>query len=384
MVLHIFHDDKFIDLTINQINSVDKGNNKYVVITNSQEYALKYVKSHDAEIIVEDSEEYHALISSLSKYNAVVIHYLCSVKAKIMALSSLDVKFVWMIWGGDAYQLIKTGSIGKKNKEIELTIYYLFVKNKIKRAFKYLLFNFSQKTIKKTQNEILNIIPRFKYFTTIIPSEKEIVTKHLPLKATYLPYSYGSIEMHVPPAMQHRNINGGNILVGNSGDPTNNHLLVFNILKGCDITHRKIITPLSYGFQPYIDQVKDLGFIQFQSDFTPLIDFMKLDEYYNLLTTCSVCIMAHDRQQALGNILMMGWLGAKVVVSEKSPVYDFLKNLGVTVFSIERNLDFKKACDLDHPLTNEEITQNRNAILSYYGEEIVKQRTLYFLKHISE
>ena len=49
-------------------------------------------------------------------------------------------------------------------------------------------------------------------------------------------------------------------LIGNSGDPTNNHLDVFDFLKKHDIGNRNIYVPLSYGgSKRYREVVKDVG-----------------------------------------------------------------------------------------------------------------------------
>lgn len=384
MILHIFHDDKFIDLTIDQIEEVSNYQNKYVVVVPSKNYSLIYVKAtNKVKVIVEYSELYFSLIDSLPVYQAVVIHYLCDVKARIINKATKKVTFVWMIWGGDAYPLMDKGAIGRINKKIEFDIYRLFVKSFFKRAIKFIFLFLQLNKQNKNDIDIKQAISKFDFFTTVLPEEKSIITKYLKLKAIHIPYSYGSINSIIPKEFSSLTTNGDNILIGNSGDPYNRHFKSLKKAVNIKQFKGKIIMPLSYGYDPYIKKCLVDGYRLFGNRFNPIINFLPLSEYYKILRGCSVCIMHHDRQQALGNILMMGWIGAKVFLSENNPIFLFLKELGLIVFSIENELIPQAKKNIFSPLSDQEIQNNRNAILSYYSKEAVYQRTRNFLHVIS-
>lgn len=383
MILHIFHDDKFINITIDQTEQISNHQNKYVVIVPSEDHSLVYVnKTNKIEVIVEYSELYYSLIDSLPKYQAVVIHYLCDFKARIINKAKSTVTFVWMIWGGDAYELINKGPIGKTNKRIEFNIYNLFVNNKVKRAIKFLLLNLQSYKQEKIDPDVKLAVNRFKFFTTILPEEKQIITKYLKLKAIHIPYSYGSIENFIPNEFLLSTTNGNNILIGNSGDPYNHHFKALRKIARIKHAEGKIIMPLSYGYDPYIKKCLLEGHKLLGNRFKPLSKFLPLDEYYKIIRSCSICIMHHDRQQALGNILMMGWIGAKIFLSEKNPTFHFLQKLGLIVFSTESDL-IPNNKTIFTPFSDKDKFKNRDVILSYYSKEAVYERTLNFLNTIT-
>ena len=53
MIVHLFEDQKFVDITIENFESVSSGLNKYVVFSNNKK--LKYVSKEDDVILLPDS-----------------------------------------------------------------------------------------------------------------------------------------------------------------------------------------------------------------------------------------------------------------------------------------------------------------------------------------
>jgi hypothetical protein len=62
---------------------------------------------------------------------------------------------------------------------------------------------------------------------------------------------------------------------------------------------------------------------------------MDKQDYYLKISSCSVCIMNHLRQQALGNISMMLFWGAKVFLNNDNILYKYLKDSGFFVYPID-------------------------------------------------
>ena len=91
--------------------------------------------------------------------------------------------------------------------------------------------------------------------------------------------------------------------------------------------------------------------------------------------------MNHYRQQAMGNILIALWMGAKLFLSLRNPAYSFLNNMGVKLFSIEKDL-YKNKISLDG-LFEKDIFNNREILKKYYGHEQVLERTRNLLNTIS-
>ena len=84
----------------------------------------------------------------------------------------------------------------------------------------------------------------------------------------------------------------------------------------------------------------------------------------------------HERQQAMGNIYTALNMGCKVFLSNTSPVFTFLKKLGVYVYSIQNDLS---TSEINTPLTEEEKSHNRNIIYSMYNEKQFRSNFNYIL-----
>jgi hypothetical protein len=98
------------------------------------------------------------------------------------------------------------------------------------------------------------------------------------------------------------------------------------------------------------------------------VDFMPLHDYNNYLEQCGIVIMNHYRQQAVGNVLTMLWMGAKVYLDERNSLYHYLKRIGVYVFSIQKDLHEDNP-DLFLLLNVEERNENRNILKAEIGQD---------------
>lgn len=160
-------------------------------------------------------------------------------------------------------------------------------------------------------------------------------------------------------------LNENRIQVGNSATFSNNHLEVFTLLEQLQV-NAEIFCPLNYGDENYAKCIEDKGNSVFGSNFKALLEFLPLQDYNNLQASCGIVIMNHYRQQAAGNIICALINGSKVFMSINSPLYKHFKNLGVSIFCLEEDLNSKKDLKL---LTKEEIKTNRDILQSYYSRK---------------
>ena len=138
------------------------------------------------------------------------------------------------------------------------------------------------------------------------------------------------------------------------------------ILSKLDIGSRRVIVPLSYsGKKGYVDHVLQSGRLLLGENFSPLLDFMPLDEYNRLQSDVSVALFGNWRQEAIGNIIVALYLEAKVFLSHVNPVYEWAQSHGLTVYELEK-LSQK---ELDTPLDRETKLKNRQILLSLYTKE---------------
>lgn len=174
---------------------------------------------------------------------------------------------------------------------------------------------------------------------------------------------------------------GQNILLGNSASETNNHLEMFGILSKHDLKSRKVIVPLSYGNSEYRLNIIDAGKRVLRDAFVPLVDYMPLNEYSSIMASCSVVIMNHLRQQALGNIGTALYQGAHVFLDPSNPAYQFFKEKKAVVHSTQNLLSDSL------PLTglnDEEISQNRAVLESFWGQEQVRANVKALLAKVRD
>ena len=124
-----------------------------------------------------------------------------------------------------------------------------------------------------------------------------------------------------------------NVLIGNSTDPTNEHISIFDMIES-EIDHiGKIYCPLSYGLHnDYKDKIIDEGYKRFGDKFVPLTKFMSINEYVDFLKIIDVAIFNHNRQQAMGNTLTLLSLGKIVYMRSGTNSFESLTKRGFMVF----------------------------------------------------
>src|SRR5690606_36098954 len=118
---------------------------------------------------------------------------------------------------------------------------------------------------------------------------------------------------------------------GNSATFANNHFDVLKLIKNGNINNQLVI-PLSYGNQKYKTVLQNYCATAFGAQAEILSDFIPKEQYFDLLRECQFVVMGHLRQQAMGNIYASLYMGAKLFLFKKNPVFDFLKGLGILVF----------------------------------------------------
>lgn len=366
MILHLVPDEKFIDFAFGLFDKVTS-DNRFMAITNSD---FKYIKTKKIEkLSIEDSMK-KTFIDSLSKYDFVVIHGFTFNILNIVLKASVDIRFVWLGWGFDYYDIICKN---KYNKLLLIKTFRLWIKNNKKLFFINSIKNlFPQKTKK------IEAIRRIKYFAPVLPNEYEMIKKAVKgFDAKYITFSYADIGDCIKGLSGVKGGLGPNVLLGNSSTYTNNHLEAIDLLSYLKIDERRIVTPLSYGDEKYRDCILDYGFLKLGKNFSPLTDFLHISDYNEILVSCSVVVMNHIRQQAMGNIIWMMYLGAKVYLHPKSPAFIFFETEGAHVFSTE-TLNVKNTTAFDC-LSQQEVSNNRHVLEQHWSVVNVENKVINLL-----
>jgi dTDP-N-acetylfucosamine:lipid II N-acetylfucosaminyltransferase len=370
-ILHLAPDYIFTDLAYKNFESVAPLCNTF--LTPSLNKKLNYIKETPVKIINPFSFKNPYFMRSLEKYDFIVLHSLNTFNQEIVAHTSSDLKFVWIGMGHDYYDIIyedPESLYQEKTRNIVKNLSY----NKEKTIND--LLNQLSKSILYKNLEKKAIIKKINFFSPVLENEYKMVSSKFSFNfPDYIDWNYGNTER-----MIESNLNGNNILLGNSATPTNNHLEVLDFLRTQNLSEKKIICPLSYGDSEYANILRNKGKAYFGDAFSSLDEFMPYKNYINLISSCSNVIMNHHRQQGLGNVLPMLYLGAKVFLNEKNPLYDYYKERGVVIFAMDEL--YNNPSLLDFHLSEEDIEKNRQILKVRFSEKTILNKTENLIKKV--
>jgi len=360
MIVHLFEDQKFVDITIENFESVSSGMNKYIVFSDNDK--LRYISRKEDVIVLPNSSYKLDVDLVYEDCQLLIIHFLTPLNLFILKNKPLQVKVIWSVWGSDAYDHFRDQNIFEPlTRNIRNKSFYHFIKPSILYTY-YHLLRYRVKPISKE----LKLLENINYISTVLPNEFQRIRDEFNLVAKFVDYNYG-VNKFTPLL----NIKlGDSIFVGNSATTSNNHLDIFDIIKN---TNKKILVPLSYGaydFKDYKSRIISNGNEVFKNNFIPITSYLPINDYNKLLLSCNSVIMYHIRQQALGNIFNSLFFGMRVFLNIKSVTYIFLKDQGMIIFDLKK--DYKL---LGIELNNEEKLINKKIVLSLRGREVINEKT---------
>lgn len=355
-ILHCIYDDKFMDGTIRVYNSDDRHENTYAyVFSKENDKNLEYTKYRDILHICETE-----FLKLASVYDVIILHSLKCMSLKVIASIPLKCKVIWYGWGFDLYN--------GADPAVKLNLLYDRTKKIIKRTqtrnrLKDLLY---QPFRLRDRYQLKKALIRVDYFSGVFPFEYELLKNARPyLHAKKLDFYYGDTNFFIDESVNNIvETDHKNFILGNSGDPSNNHCDALDYLKNIELPQEaRFIIPMNYGgntcYRKYVAEYANNIF----HDNTYVLDsFLPLNEYLKLVSKCQVAIFFHERQQASDNILMQLQYGAKVYLSETCLTYTYLKDKGYKVYSLQRDID-----EIMTPLSKEDVIHNRSLLVKQYS-----------------
>lgn len=152
-----------------------------------------------------------------------------------------------------------------------------------------------------------------------------------------------------------------NIQLGNSADPSNNHIEVLKKLEKYKNEDIKIFVPLSYGDQDHAKEVIRYGKNIFKDKFIPLTEFIPFEKYLEFLGEIDIAIFAHKRQQAMGNTITLLGLGKKVYMRSDISPWQLFKDIDVKVYDV---------ANIEIDLIDKQVQkENQEKIKEYFSQE---------------
>ncbi len=340
MILHVCILDKFIPSFIEFMQeNFDVEEHQFWVSGNKEKYKYKKAKN----IYQTKKGKFQSIVSliylayMLNRADKIIIHSLFNQKV-VIALAMMPwllKKCYWMIWGGDLY-----------------------------------VHKFSERNIKWKIREIFRrpVIKNMGNLVTYIKGDVDLARSWYGATGQYHECIMYPSNMYKNLNIQKKETNEINIQVGNSADPSNNHIEVLEKLLKYKDESICIYTPLSYGNSEYADKVISLGSEWFGKKFIPLVNFMPFEEYINILGSIDVAIFNHKRQQAMGNIITLLGLGKMVYMRNDTTQWSFFEDKNVFVKDVEKISDILALEELS-AIGNQDKNINIDIIKKYFSKE---------------
>lgn len=360
-ILHIFDNETIVKHTILLFEKLVEFNQHYVIIINADYICDKnFNNNKNIFHVVLNKNTPNELAAIINNYDVIFFQALSYIKAKVLLKYRFSNKiFVWGLWGYDLYNFV-----AYKNSNEKLFNNYKkpTLAGKIRDFYAYnVVYKYA--------------IKKIDYCLFLLESDYLLLKKTLKIKAKWVSNCYQTIEQ-ITKEVQDFKTDGNSILIGNSSNASNKHAYIFNKLNSA--MGRKVICPLNYGDSEYRMNIVEVGKEKYKDSFFPLEEYLPFSLYLQLIRECSVTIMAHERQQAFGTILLMLYGGSKVYLSELSPLFNYLLMSGFAVFSIEKDLNENSL----HELDAENKYKNKLIAINMFNESVILEKQRNILNEI--
>lgn len=375
VILHLVFDGILFDIVYHRFEEMEKYENRFLLDAVGDNVQLKYIKNTDKLIIV-DSLELWAQEIANPDVDIIYLHGLWQNYLKALDYIRKDVVVMWWCYGMEIYEdcLGWPPLLPLKLYKPRTHMFYLKSKGKkgiIPAEVRY-SFPKTYTLIKKTYNMLIGkrddslrlfelFLSRIDFaFTPLEMELSELKRKHPFIKAE--PFKLFGKSVIKDPLLLHNRT--GCLLLEHSANITNNHLDIIAAIKKkkLDLNKRDIFIPLGYGIQALAERVKkDANFEG--ANVHCLMESLPLEDYKEMICSCTHAIYGMIRQSGLGNIYLCFRKGIKVFFFKDSILYKHFKASGFCIFSIEDDLNDK---NLQEPLTPEQAENNYNTFYSIF------------------
>lgn len=383
MYLHLAPDEKFIDQAWAAFERAAPGRNTFVVLGNGP---LRHVRAFAPDRAELSQLLTRKRLASLAGYDAVFLHSLDPVARSVVFRAPPETNFAWIGWGYDYYHLLapRQALLLPLTAGLESTRpataprrsesrYAGSVFERMRGMPARIAFHRERRRLQPGGRLEWAMLDRIAHFAPVLPGEyRRMVARHPGFRPAFASWNY-RIDLDTAALLAGPDRRSPHILVGNSATPESNHADAFAWILDSGL-QGDVLCPLSYGDPGYRDAVAALGSQLLGARFRPIFDFLDEDAYARLVASCSHMVMAHIRQQGLGNILLALQAGVRIVLRTDNPVHPFLAGLGIGVATF----DGFSAADRDPP-GDVEVSGHRERVRAFFGEENHHRRTLAFL-----
>jgi hypothetical protein len=369
-IAHLAFDQKFIPFAQDVFEDAFPEGNSWFLL-HAKRAPLRYVSNlHNVELVSRRGLWDSTCIGRIGKHEMVVVHAMIPEFAEVVKRLSADTVVLWFGWGYEYYAYLErvfgpvilpdTAAAWKRSVAADRAVPDGLMR-RLKSVPRKVLRTLVSAARHKPGETIQTVAGRID-LCSVSPSEMPLLKAAFPhFRAKHYQLHYFSREDILDQGPSQ--MAGPDILLGNSATPENNHVEAMALLKRVPLDGRRIIAPLSYGPPHYADEICRLGFDSFGPRFTPLRDYLPVDKYFQLLSTCGTVVMNHRRQAAMGNISAALYKGSRVVLREENPIYATYAGLGALLDPMSRIEANPSA--IIQPLTALERQKNREVVGAY-------------------
>lgn len=291
-----------------------------------------------------------------SKISYIIVSFLSIDKIIfIRKYIPINIPIIWWIYGADFYPRF-LGPRGyqvfysdpDKYKNIVSQIIYGFLKPIRNCYFRYIQKDFLERIV----GFVPCIRPEYSLFRQYVKNKEINLIQIHPYGASF--------------KFDGRFAEGNDIAIGHSASISDNHLYALKYLKKLELGESEIYITLSYSnkIPKYTEDVKRKFKKQYGDKVHLIETMMPKDEYWQSQFMYKAMILPSWRQEALDNIYTCLQIGIKLILSERSIVFKYLKDYGFIVFAIEK---MDQEC-LDTPLTLDEKKHNQQLFEKFVEE----------------
>lgn len=357
--IHFVTDEKFIKDEIRCYDEAGLTTNQYFFL-GSEDTKFKFINNKLVKII-----SYNDVLNLFTDKNidAVCLHNLYCLPYDLIAKIPGHISVIWYAWGFDLYSnpapLFPLLSVGERYmpetcKLAKRSSLKIHAKKIIKSIIRTLISN------KDKLCQAKAAIARVDYFAGVFPLEYDMMKEAIPyFRAERITHNYiHPQEFKLEDIKAAPQINGKNILLGNSASFFGNHIDIMKQIAPYVEKDVKIICPLSYAGTPtYVREVIRQGKILFGDCFVPLTTYLSLEEYTKTMRSCNRFVIGMIQQAATCNCLTSIWDGIKVYAPKRSMNYAQYNDMGITFYSIEEDFGSESDKQFDNLDINRQIIE---------------------------
>ncbi|MFD2518537.1 hypothetical protein [Salinimicrobium flavum] len=371
--IHLCDNEKFIDVAFQKFETF---------YPNSNYFFIHGKKSFDSEL---SKKERYSVIDLRDKSNSryiqkfifsklsgkkvninIFIHYLDPKKANLVnsLTKEFEFKLYWIFYGSDLYTILyNKGLYELYDNDLGASLKQTLKKEK-RKIYNFFSRYSGNKAIQKT-------ISSLDFFCFWNELDFKLLQSNFDTDARFKFFRYGIIGQELFDEKYFFSEKEF-LLVNHSGSKSGNHLRVLKKLRDLRIHKGKhrLYVPLSYGDQENINITHSFCLKNFQDVYTPLLEFCPKEDYYWFLSKVKVAFFGHRRQEGGGNINFLLSTGCKVYLRESSNLFEFYRNLGIKVFSFEKELSNEGDLEI-----LDQSTQfiNRERLLDFFSDKNLVQ-----------